>query len=68
MVIFGPTILDLGNQLNASVGVLSAMFVCRAIGSALGSIGTGIILDKLHKFSYTIMSIILFSSIASEYL
>lgn len=65
-VIFGPTVLDLGQQLGISVGVLSAMLTCRAVGLALGSVGSGIILDKFHQFSYIIMSVILFSSMASE--
>ncbi len=66
MLVFGPTILDLSNQLDVSVGVLSAMFVCRAVGIALGSITAGVTLDKLHHFAYTFMSLVFFSSIVSE--
>ncbi len=65
-MIIAPTILDLGQQLDASVGVLSAMLLCRAVGSALGSASTGVTLDKLHRFSYAIMSGILLFSAASE--
>ena len=67
MLVFGPTILDLGDQLGASVGALSAMFVCRAVGSAVGSIGAGVALDKLHRFAYSMMSGIILFSIASEW-
>ena len=66
MLVLGPTILDLSNQLDVSVGVFSAMFACRAVGIALGSIAAGVTLDKVHHFAYPFMSLVFFSSMASE--
>jgi hypothetical protein len=65
-LVFAPTILDVGEQLGVSVGVLSAMFFCRAAGSAIGSVSAGVALDKLVNYPYTIISLILVASIASE--
>lgn len=66
MVVFGPTLLDLADHLSVGVESLVFMFALRAIGAVCGTAGSGIALDKLEKSSYTIMSIILLSGIASE--
>ena len=64
---FGPTILDMARQLDVSVGVLSAMFACRAVGAAIGSIGSGVALDRVLKnYSYTYMTLVFISSTASK--
>jgi hypothetical protein len=67
VLVFGPTILDIGEQLGVSVGVLSALFFCQATGSAIGSICAGMAVDKLVNYPYTIISLILVASIGSEF-
>ena len=64
-LVFAPTILDFSSQLDVSVGVLSAMFVCRAVGSAMGSVGAGLLLDRVHHFAYSFMSLVFIASIVS---
>ena len=63
---FGPTLLDIADRLSVDVGVLSVMFACRAVGAVIGSIASGVIIDKYYSFSYTILSIIIVSCMASE--
>ena len=66
MLVFGPTLLDLADHLSVGVGVLSVMFACRAVGAVIGSVASGVILDKYYSCSYAILSIIIFSCMASE--
>ena len=65
-MIFGPTLLDLADHLGVGVGDLAAMFACRAIGAAIGSVCSGIALDKLFHSTYIILTLILLSSLASK--
>jgi hypothetical protein len=65
--VFGPTLLDIADHLSVDVGVLSAMFACRAVGGVIGSVASGVIIDKYYSLSYTILSIIIISCIASEF-
>lgn len=64
---FGPTLLDIADHLSIDVGVLSVMFTCRAVGGVIGSVASGVIIDKYYSLSYTILSIIIISCIASEF-
>ena len=66
MVVFGPTLLDLASRLSSGVGPLAAMLTVRAIGHAVGGVGSGILFDKLHKLSYTFLVSILLAEIASK--
>lgn len=67
VLVFGPTLLDLADHLAVGVGVLAVMFTCRALGSAVGSVASGVVLDKYTAWSYTILSVIIFSCMASEF-
>lgn len=64
---FGPTLLDISSHLSVGVGVLAVMFTCRAIGSGVGSVSSGVIMDKYAGSSYMILSVITFSCITSRY-
>ena len=66
LVVFGPTILDLARELDVNLSVLAAMFACRALGSAFGSISAGITIDRVPNWSYLFMSFIFLFSITSE--
>ena len=64
---FGPTVLDLARHVDVSVGVMSAMLACQAVGSAIGNFGSGVVLDRgLKNYSYTYMTLALLSSTASK--
>lgn len=67
LVVFGPTLLDVASHLSVSVGSLALMFAVRALGGAIGSMGSGFVMDRLEKFSYTVLSGILLADIASEF-
>ena len=67
-MVFGPTLLDLANHLSVGVGSLAIMFAVRALGGAAGSVGSGVILDKAKRHSYTFMCFVIFTGIASEWL
>ena len=65
---FGPTILDMARHVDTTVGILSAMFAFRAVGAAIGSIGTGVALDQgLKNYSYSYMTLVLISTTVSKY-
>ena len=65
MILFGSTLLDIASHLSVGVGVLAVMFTCRAIGSGIGSVSTGVIFDKFPSWSYTTLSVITFACLAS---
>ena len=56
----------MARHLNVGVGVLSAMFGCRALGAGVGSVGTGVAMDKLTQYSYTMYAFIIFLSMSGE--
>ena len=66
LVVFGPTLLDIAHHLSLSVGTLALMFIPRAIGTAFGNVGSGVILDKFEKWSFSIMSLVFLAGIASK--
>ena len=68
MLVFGPTLLDLASHLSVGISVLAAMFAVRAFGHGIGSVGTGILFDKLPRLSYTFVVGILLTGIASKLL
>ena len=68
LIVFGPTILDMARHVDTTVGILSAMFAFRAVGAAIGSIGTGVALDRgLKNYSYSYMTLVLISTTVSKY-
>ena len=67
VLVFGPTLLDLADHLGVGVDILAIMFTCRAIGGAVGSVMSGIIMDRLVRYSYTILCVIYVSCIASKH-
>ncbi len=66
LLVFGPTLLDFAEHLGVGIDVLAVIFTCRAIGGAVGSVISGIIMDKLQRFSFTILCVIYVCCIASE--
>jgi len=66
VLVFGPTLLDLGASLGVGVAVMSAMFGARASGAAVGSIGLGYAMDRWSRHSYTILTLVLAACITCE--
>ena len=66
VLVFGPTLLDLGASLGVGVAVMSAMFGARASGAAVGSIGLGYAMDRWSSHSYTILTLVLATCIICE--
>ncbi len=66
MLVFGPTLLDFADHLGVGIDILAVMFTCRAIGGAVGSLGSGIIMDKLQNYSFSILCVIYVCCIISK--
>ncbi len=66
-MVFGPTLLDFAEHLGVGIEVLVIMFTCRAIGGAVGSVVSGIIMDKWEQYSFTILCVTYVCGIASKY-
>jgi FHS family Na+ dependent glucose MFS transporter 1 len=49
--VFGPTIIDLAARNNVDISAIAGMMFVRSIGGILGAIGSGILCDKVHRFS-----------------
>ena len=52
----GPTLLDLKDLVDAKISEISFIFMLGSIGSLIGCFLMGIILDKLSRFRYLILS------------
>lgn len=52
----GPTLLDLKDLVDAKISEISFIFMLSSIGSLTGCFLTGLILDKLLRFRYLIIS------------
>jgi FHS family Na+ dependent glucose MFS transporter 1 len=65
LVVFAPTLLDIAHQLNVGVGVLSVIFLVRAIGAVIGTVGSGILMDHYSRLQYAQLCIVLVGGIAA---
>ena len=54
-MVFAPTLLDIAQKLNVGVGVMSVIFLVRAIGGVVGTIGSGILMDHFPKKQYSML-------------
>ena len=59
LVVFAPTLLDIAHQLDVGVGVLSVIFLVRAIGGVIGTVGSGILMDHYPRLQYTLICLFL---------
>ena len=55
LVVFAPTLLDIAHQLNVGVGVLSVIFLVRAIGGVVGTVASGILMDHYPRRQYALL-------------
>ena len=65
-MVFGPTLLDVAHKLQVGVGLLSLMFLVRAVGTVLGTVGSGVLMDHFQWMSYTLLCLILIGGMASK--
>lgn len=68
LVVFAPTLLDIAHQLNVGVGVLSVVFLVRAIGGVIGTVGSGVLMDHFSQLQYSLLCCVLAGGIAGTYL
>ena len=52
-MIFGTTLLDVANYINVGVSIVSLMFFVRAVGSIIGTVGAGFLLDHFPRLQNT---------------
>jgi len=65
LVVFGPTLLDVAHRLQVGVGLLSLMFLVRAVGTVLGTVGSGVLMDHFRWMSFTLLCLIVIGGMAS---
>lgn len=65
LVVFAPTLLDIAHELDVGVGILSVIFLVRAIGSLIGTVGSGILMDRFPQLQYTQLCFVLVGGVAS---
>ena len=68
LVVFGPTLLDISEKLHVGVGILTLMFLVRAVGGVIGVVVSGLLMDWLPHFSYTLLCFIIVGEMASMFL
>lgn len=68
LVVFAPTLLDIAHKLNVGVGILSLIFLVRAIGSVIGTVGSGILMDRFPQLQYALLCFVLFGGVAGTYI
>lgn len=67
-LVLAPTLLDIAHQFDVSVAILSIILLVRAIGSVVGTIGSGILMDRFPRLQYIQLSIITFGCLAGIYM
>ena len=65
-MVFAPTLLDIAHQLDVGVGLLSVMFLVRAAGGVLGTMVSGVLLDKFPRRQYALLCVVLFARILGK--
>ena len=68
LLVFAPTLLDIAHKLNVGVGVMSAIFLVRAIGGVIGTVGSGILMDHFPRKQYALLCCIIFGGIPGIYM
>ena len=63
-MVFAPTLLDIAHQLDVGVGLLSVVFLTRAIGGVIGTVASGVLMDRFPRLQYTLLCCFLFGGIA----
>ena len=66
-MVFAPTLLDIAQKLNVGVGVMSVIFLVRAIGGVVGTVGSGILMDHFPKKRYSMLCCLLFGGIVGKF-
>ena len=64
---FAPTLLDIAHQLDVGVGVLSVVFLARATGGVIGTVGSGVVMDRFPKQQYTFLCCAILGAIVGMY-
>ena len=59
LVVFAPTLLDIAHQLDVGVGLLSVVFLVRAAGGVIGTMGSGMLMDRFPQQQYTLLCCVL---------
>ena len=54
--VIGPTLLDLKDVLETSVGEISFILMMSSFGALLGNFSIGFLLDKHQKYQYLLMA------------
>ena len=54
-MIFGTTLLDVADHINVGVSLVSFMFFVRAVGSIIGTVGAGFLLDLFPRLQNTLL-------------
>ena len=67
LVVFAPTLLDIAHRLDVGIEVMSVIFLSRAIGGVVGTIGSGVLMDRFSKQQYAQMCCILIGGIVGMY-
>ena len=65
---FGPTLLDISEKLHVGVGILTLMFLVRAVASVVGTVSSGVLMDWLPHLSYTLLCFIIVGGMASMFI
>lgn len=68
LVVFAPTLLDIARELHVGVGILSVIFLVRAIGSVIGTVGSGILMDHFPQLQYALLCFVLVAGVAGIYI
>ena len=55
IMIFGTTLLDVADHINVGVSIVSLMFFVRAVGSIIGTVGAGFLLDHFPRLQNTLL-------------
>ena len=66
MVVFAPTLLDIAHQLNVGVGLLSVIFLVRAIGAVIGTVGSGVLMDHFPRRQYILLCCVLMCGVTGD--
>ena len=66
LVVFAPTLLDIAHKLNVGVGIMSVIFLVRAIGGVVGTVGSGILIDHFPKKKNALLCCVLLGRITGN--
>lgn len=65
-MVYGSTVISMAHHLAVEVGNMAPMLAVRGVSSAVGNLLGGVCIDRLHKISFWLLTLVIFIETVGE--